>query len=132
MALAYAESYTLVRYLHELQPGGGLAGFLRNLALTGDVDRALLRAYREPADRLQTQWLTQVRQDYLKHGLDPVVPSLIFGLSALLFVVVYAASLRRRRRIRERLQEEERLRRMLGYEVGESDAVEDAYDQDDF
>lgn len=115
VALAYAQSYTLVRYLHELQPGGGLAVFLSNFALTSDVDRALLRTYGQPADKLQAAWLTQVRSEYLKHGLDLASDTLIFALMALLFLGVYHISRRRRRLIRQRLQEEERLRGMFGY-----------------
>lgn len=115
MALAYAESYTLVRYLHELQPGGGIALFLRNLALTDDVDRALLRTYGTPADKLQAAWRMQVQQEYLSHGLDLATEGVIFALMALLFIGVYLITRHRRRLIRERLQEEERLRGMFGY-----------------
>lgn len=129
MSLAYAESYTLVRYLHELQPGGGIAVFLRNLALTSDVDRALLRAYGQPADKLQAAWLLQVREEYLKHGLDLASESLIFAFMALLFIGVYLISRHRRRLIRERLQEEEHLRRMFGY-TGE-EALTEPPDEED-
>lgn len=129
MALAYAESYTLVRYLHELQPGGGIALFLRNLALTNDVDRAVLRTYGEPADKLQAAWLMQVRQEYLKHGLDLASESLIFAFMALLFLGVYLISRHRRRLIREHLQEEERLRRMFGYT--EDDTLTEPPDEED-
>ena len=114
VALAYAESYTLVRYLHELRPGGGLAQFLRDLAYTGDVDRALLRAYGKPASELEAQWLEQVRGEYLKHGLGLLGDSLLWVAMALIFVGVYFVHRRRSRLIRERMQEDERLRRMFG------------------
>ena len=114
VALAYAESYTLVRYLHELQPGGGLAQFLRDLALTGEVDRALLRTYGKPAGELEAEWMKQVQEQYLKHGLGLLSDSAIFTAMAVVFMGVYFVHRRRSRIIRERLQEDERLRRMFG------------------
>jgi hypothetical protein len=125
VALAYAESYTLVRYLYELQPGGGLGSFLKNLALTGEVNRALLRTYGKTAAELEAAWLQQVRDEYRGHGWDLVTESLIFAVMALLFVVVYLISLRRRREIRERLQEEDHLRRMFAVVDDDDDDDED-------
>lgn len=124
VALAYAQSYTLVRYLYELQPGGGLGDFLENLALTNDVNRALLRTYGKTAPELEAAWLQQVRDEYRGHGWDLVTESLIFGAMALLFVVVYLISLRRRREIRERLQEEDNLRRMFAVVDDDEDEEE--------
>lgn len=124
VALAYAQSYTLVRYLEELQAGSS-GHFLGELALTGDPDRALLRTYGRPTAQLEAEWLRQVRGEYLKHGVELSAESLLFGLMALIFVGVYLVVRRRRRLIRERLQEEERLRRMLGEEdYDEPDEVE--------
>ena len=103
-----------MRYLHELQPGGGLAQFLRDLGYTGDVDRALLRTYGKPAKVLESAWLQQVGGEYLKHGLGPFSDTWIFAVMAVIFVGVYFVHRRRARLIRERMQEDERLRRMFG------------------
>lgn len=112
-ALAYAESYTLVRYLHDLQPGGGLESFLKNLALTNDVDRALLRTYGQPAPALQAAWQAQVETEYLRRGIPLTVELLITGLMALVGVLAFRVQARRRAEIRRRLQEEELLRGMF-------------------
>jgi hypothetical protein len=132
VALAYAESYTLVRYLYELQPGGGLGSLLENLALTNDVKRALLRTYGKTSAELETAWLQQVRDEYRGHGWDFVTESLIFAIMALLFVVVYLVSLHRRREIRERLQEEDHLRRMFGVDDDGEDEDPDPDLHDDY
>lgn len=113
VSLAYAESYTLVRFLHELQPGGGLQELLRNLALTNDLHRALLRTYGQPASALEAQWQEQVQTDYLRHGLPLSAELMLTGLMTVLALGAFAMQRRRRRLIRERLQEEELLRRMF-------------------
>jgi hypothetical protein len=120
-SLAYAESYTLVRFLHELQPGGGVKQLLANLALTGDVNRALLRTYGQPAVQLEREWLQQTQTTYLKHGIPLTVELGIFAAMAVLALAAYAVQAGRRRLIRERLQEDERLRRMFGAVADETD-----------
>jgi hypothetical protein len=120
-SLAYAESYTLVRFLHELQPGGGVKELLANLALTGDVNRALLRTYGQPAAQLEREWLQQTQTTYLKHGIPLTSELGIFGAMAVLALAAHAVQSRRRRIIRERLQEDERLRRMFGEVADETD-----------
>jgi hypothetical protein len=121
-----------VRYLYELQPGGGLGSLLENLALTNDVKRALLRTYGKTSAELETAWLQQVRDEYRGHGWDFVTESLIFAIMALLFVVVYLVSLHRRREIRERLQEEDHLRRMFGVDDDGEDEDPDPDLHDDY
>mgnify|MGYP005837323385 CR=1 FL=1 len=121
VALAYAQSYTLVNYLHELHPGGGIREYLQNLALTGDADRALLRTYGRPPATLEQEWLAQTTSAYLKHGLPLSAELAILGAMALLAAVAFAVQGRRRRLIRERLQEEERLRRIFaGADAGDA------------
>lgn len=114
VALAYAQSYTLVRYLHELHPGGGIRQYLQNLALTGDAERSLLRTYGQPPAVLEEQWLAQTQDAYLKHGLPLTTEAAIFAAMTILAVVAFLIQSRRRRLLRQRLQEEERLCRMFG------------------
>lgn len=111
--LAYAQSYTLVDYLHGLRSDGGLTQFLRELALTGDTDRALLRTYGLTRPDIELAWHAKIQEMYLSHGLPFLSEGIILLTMGVLFLVVHAVNTRRRRLIRERLQEEERLRRMF-------------------
>ncbi len=114
VALAYAQSYTLVRYLHELHPGGGIRQYLQNLALTRDPERSLLRTYGQAPEILERGWLAQTKDAYLKHGLPLSAETAILAAMALLAAVALVVQERRRRLLRQRLQEEEKLRRMFG------------------
>lgn len=113
VSLAYAQSYTLVRYLAELEPGEGVGRFLYELGQVGEVDRALLRAYQKPVEQLEKEWLERVRRDYIGRGIMDQYGLIIWVAMAGLFVVAVAVRLYRARRIRRRLQEEERLRELL-------------------
>jgi len=116
-SLAYAQSYTFVRFLDNLRPAGGLADFLHNLALTQNISRALLRTYGAPREALEKAWLEQIQQEYLRHGLPAPGDLALLLLLGGLFLVVHSLNKRRRRKIRQRLQEEERLRRIWGLDA---------------
>ena len=79
----------------------------------GEVDRALVRAYHKPATQLEKEWLAQVRRVYLGRGIMDKYGLIIWVAMAGLFMVVVAVKLWRARRIRRRLQEEERLRELF-------------------
>jgi len=121
--LAYAQSYTLVGYLAQLNPGEGLGRFLDELGEVSDVDRALVRAYHKPAGQLEEEWLGHVRRAYLGRGIMNQYGTIIWVAMAALFAVVVAVKLWRARRIRQRMQQEERLRQLL--EGGASDSFTD-------
>ncbi len=131
VSLAYAESYTFVRFLHDRRPDGGIAQLLRNLGLTHDMSRALLRTYGRTEPELEKAWLQQVSRDYLRHGLPFPGELLILVAMGVLFLLVHLANRRRRRAIRARLQEEERLRRIFGVvpddDEDEPDETEEEY-----
>lgn len=123
VSLAYAQSVSLVRFLHELQPGGRLATLLANYRLTGgDLPRTLLRTYGLPVDQLQARWLAQIADDY-RFRRDPfAAEALIFAGMALVFALAWRVRSRRAQEIRARMQEEERLRRIMGESgLGETD-----------
>ena len=114
VALAYAQSHTLVMYLASLRPAVGLGPLLDQLARGRDVRTALGRAYGIPAPRIEKDWLEHTRTAYLPSVL-PVPSELIVGGA---FVVAFALAVIvvrwRSARIRRRMEEEERLRELLG------------------
>ena len=129
VSLAYAESYTLVAFLHDFQPAGGIAQLVRNLGLTGDMSRALLRTYGQTEAQLQQAWLEQVSRDYLKHGLPlPGELFILIGMGAL-FLIVHLVNRHRRRIIRARLQEDDRLRRIFVQPRDDADDEPDEMDE---
>jgi len=109
VSLAYAESYTLVEFLANLQPAEGLAPFLRHLGQVGDVSRALLRAYGLTPEALAKQWRDHVLSEYLGRG-EHATLTLLWAAMAGLFVVVVIVQMRRSALIRRRLEAAERLR----------------------
>ena len=111
--LAYAQSYTLVRYLTELSPGEGLGQFLAELGRTDQVDRALVRAYHKPVAQLEEEWLAQVQRVYMGRGIMDKYGLIIWIAMVGIFAVAVAVKLVRARHIRRRMQEEERLRELL-------------------
>jgi hypothetical protein len=113
VALAYAQSYTLVAYLASLQPAVGLGPLLDQLAGGRETHKALTRAYGAPVSQLERDWLEQTRTAYLPELL-PVPSELVIG-GAFLAAFGLAVILARRRsaRIRRRMDEEERLRDLL-------------------
>ena len=113
VTLAYAQSYTLVRYLAELGPEAGLGRFLAELGRVGEVRRALLRVYDQPLEQLEREWLDDVRRAYLGRGIMDKGGAIIWVAMAGLFLVAVGAKLYRARRIRRRMREEEQIRELL-------------------
>ena len=113
VSLAYAQSYTLVCYLTELSAGEGVGRFLEELGRTGEVERALVRAYHKPAPQLEQEWLEQVRRAYMGRGKVAKYGVFIWVAPGAVFIAGASVKLYRARRIRRRLQEEERLRTLL-------------------
>jgi len=113
VALAYAQAYTLVQYLHHLRPEGGIAALVSNLSTTGDLDRAFIRTYGKTKAEIEATWLAQTRAQYLSAGVPLSGELLIFGAMAVLFIVAVVIQTRRRAAMRLRMQEEEELQRLL-------------------
>ncbi len=109
VSLAYAEAYTLVDFLANLEPAEGLAPFLRHLGQVGDVSRALLRAYNLTPEALGKQWRQHVLTEYLGRG-EHATLTLLWAAMAGLFVIAVVVQLRRSALIRRRLEAAERLR----------------------
>ncbi len=107
VALAYAQAHTLVAYLHELRPQGGLAELAKNLEQTGNLDRAFIRTYGMSRQEIEDQWLRAARSEHLAAGIPMSVELTIFAAMALLFIVTMVSVNRRRAAIRERLREQE-------------------------
>ncbi len=114
VALAYAQAYTLVQYLHYLRPQGGIAALVVNLSTTGDLNRAFIRTYGKTQTQIETAWLAQARSQYLSAGVPLSGELLIFAAMAILFIAVIAIQMRRRAAIRRRMQEAEELYELLG------------------
>lgn len=111
--LAYAQSVTLIRYMQEHGPPGALGKFVQYLAQTGDENLALRWAMAQDPAVVEKRWLETTRAQYLARGVPLSVELAIFAFMALLFGVAVVVRLRIARRIRERLQEEERLRQLF-------------------
>lgn len=107
VSLAYAQSFTLVRHLHELRPKGGLAEFVENLSETEDLNRAMIRTYGMTKATIEEKWLKGIRGEYISAGLEGWWNTAIFGGMAFIFVIVVIIQSRRRAAIRERMQEQE-------------------------
>jgi len=111
--LAYAQSVTLIQYMQEHGPPGALGKFLEYLAQTGDETLALRWAMAQDPAVVEKRWLEATRAQYLARGVPLSVDLAIFALMALLFVVAVVVRMRIAREIRERMQEEERLRQLF-------------------
>ncbi len=111
--LAYAQSHTLVDFMIHNGPPGALGRFLEILAAEGDERLALRRALGMPLDVIEKRWLAETRKQYLSRGVPLSVELAIFGAMAALFVVAVVVRFRIAREIRERMQEEERLRALF-------------------
>lgn len=111
--LAYAQSVTLIRYMQDHGPPGALGKFLQYLAQTGDENLALRRAMTQDLATVEKQWLMATRKQYLSRGVPLSMEVAIFAVMALLFLVALAVRMRIARQIRERMQEEERLRTLF-------------------
>jgi len=125
VSLAYAQSYTLVDYLASLEGKAGLSGFLDELGNIGEVDRALIRAYRMPISQLEEQWLREIARIYLPQRSPHVLDNWVWAAVAVLFVVAVIIRLVRARAIRRRMQQEEHLRQLTESEVPNTDYPEE-------
>jgi hypothetical protein len=135
VSLAYAESYTLVDFLANLEPARGLGPFLRQLGQVGEVNRALMRAYNLTPEAFAEQWRRHMLLEYLGRSNQEVGTILIWAGIVALFLLLLVRQLRRSAAIRRRLEEEERARERMsmwslpargwGEATGETDAAED-------
>jgi len=114
VALAYAQSYTLVEYLHGLRPRGGIGAFIENLSITADLDRAMIRTYSMTRGEIEREWLQRIRSEYLNAAFPPHAELVIFAAMALLFLGVVVVQKRRRAAIRRRMMIEEEEYKLLG------------------
>jgi len=112
-ALAYAESYVLVKYLVSLDPSHGLAPYIANLKETQDVGRALRRAYGLSEAEANANLRDAIARQ--SRSLLPAwaVETAIFFVMALIFLFGYWRVRRRSREIRERMEQEELLDRLF-------------------
>jgi hypothetical protein len=108
-ALAYAQAFTLVRYLHEMKHRGGIADLVTDLSSTGDLDRAFVRTYGLTRQQIEGEWLAQIRGEYLVAGMPLSTELLIGSIMGSLFLIGVIVQVRRRKAIRRRMEEEERL-----------------------
>jgi hypothetical protein len=108
--LAYAESYTLVEFLVELDPDRGVAKLLTRLGETRDVGRALRLAYGLPAEALEQSWLQSVRTNYLTASYPPIVEMLILATMGVLAIFMIMVRWHLRLEARGRISAEERMR----------------------
>ena len=100
-------------YIVENGPPEALDTFLRYMADTGDQELALRRAMQMPLDVIEKRWRSDTRKYYMSRGVPLTVELVIFGAMLLVFLVVIVVRLRRSKEIRERMQEEERLRSLF-------------------
>ncbi len=119
VALAYAQAFTLVSYLHGLRPDGGLAELAKSLEQTGDLERAFIRTYGLSRQQIEQQWLREVRDAHLVSGMPLSAEIAIFAAMAVLFLLTLVIVNRRRAVIRRRLQEEE-MARLLSHSFDSS------------
>jgi hypothetical protein len=107
VSLAYAESCSLVDFLAGLDPQG-LAPFLQQLAVVGDVPRALLRAYGLTPEEFAAQWHKHLVLEYIGRSNYEMGTDWIWAGMVVLFVIAVAYVRRRGAVIRRRLEEEDR------------------------
>jgi hypothetical protein len=112
-AVAYAESYVLVRYLASLDPQHGLGGLLEAFRETREVPRALRRAYGLSPQEVETGYRAAVAQEVRAAPITWGVEALIFLGMVIVFMVALGRVRRRSREIRERMEEEELLERLF-------------------
>jgi hypothetical protein len=112
-AVAYAESYILVQYLASLDPPHGLSQFLVHFRETGEVDRALLRAYGLSQAQVEAGWRQAIEANARTAPGAWAVETTIFLLLVLAFAAAYVRVRRRSREIRERMAQDELLQRVF-------------------
>lgn len=107
VALAYAQSYTLVEYLSEIRPGRGIAPLLDQIARGRDVRLALGLAFHRPVPTMEREWLEQLKTAYVGKVAPPLSEAIIGGLFVVAFIIAWLVVRRRSARIRERMRREE-------------------------
>jgi hypothetical protein len=118
VSLAYAQSYTLVQYLSEIQPGQGIAPLLEQLAKGRDTRLALGLAFHRPVPQIERDWLERLRTGYVQHVAPPMSEAIIGGLFVVTFIGAWLVVRRRSARIRERMKRQEQARRSAGLPPG--------------
>ena len=113
VALAYAESYTLVAYLADIEPTKGIRPLLDQLAKGRDVRQALGLAFGVPVPQIEQQWLEGLRTAYLNTLSPPSSETIVGALFVIAFAIALVLVRRRSGRIRRRMNEQERLRKLL-------------------
>ncbi len=131
VSLAYAQSYTLVAYLSDLEPAKGIRPLLDQLGKGRDVRLALGLAFGEPVPEMEREWLAGLRRGYLPYLAPPASETIVGVLFVVAFVIALVVMRRRSARIRRRMDEEERLRKLLSGKAaaspeGEPGAGDDA------
>ncbi|MFW6437547.1 MAG: peptidase MA family metallohydrolase [Armatimonadota bacterium] len=114
VALAYAQSYTLVAYLSDIRPAEGIAPLLKQIEKGRDVRLALGLAFHRPVPQMQREWLEQIQTGYVHHVAPPLSEALIGGLFVVAFFIAWVFARRRSARIRERMMREEQMRQAVG------------------
>jgi len=113
VALAYAQSYTLVEYLASLEPKKGISPLLEQIEKGRDVRLALGLAFGRPVPEMEAEWLEGLRRGYGRHVGPPMSETIVGALFVLAFLLAVVVVRRRSARIRQRMEEEERLRELL-------------------
>ena len=114
IALAYAQSYALVEYLLGISPGGGISPLLEQLSKGRDMRLALGLAFGKPVPEIEEEWLERLRYGYMGYFGLPLYEGIIGALFIIAFAIAVIYVRRRSRRIRRRMEEEERMRATFG------------------
>ena len=118
VALAYAESYTLVAYLSDIRPARGISPLLDQIAKGRDIRLALGLAFHRPVPQMERRWLEQIRTGYVRSVAPPLSEALIGALFVVAFFIAWLVVRRRSARIRERMMREEQARQAAGLPPG--------------
>ncbi len=129
VALAYAQSYTLVAYLGDQKPAEGVGGLLMQLERGREVRLALGLAYGRPVPLMEEEWLTGIRRRNLGASLPPLSEILIGVGFVVSFLLALAVVRRRSRAIRRRMAEEQSFVTLIDeHEFADDDAHESGED----
>ncbi len=114
IALAYAQSFTLVEYLGEISPAEGISPLLDQLARGRDMRLALGLAFGRSVPVMEEEWLERLRLEHMGHLRMPPSEAMISALFLIAFFIALFFVRRRSARIRRRMEREERLRDIFG------------------
>ncbi|MHB9037639.1 MAG: peptidase MA family metallohydrolase [Armatimonadota bacterium] len=117
MDLAYAESASAIRYMVNKHGKSSPRLMLKELALTGSFDRAMLKATGQTGERFAENWESAVARHYFALKFTRMAMGIIPVIMAILAIIAYFV--RRKQKIEaarqwDREQFEETLRRQLG------------------